>query len=88
MYVSAWSVLFSPNPPNKISFQILHSQQRINDKRKLKVIVLSRSICILAESKDTAIKVEFQALARQLEYPCLLVTLKLQTQLVHESKSS
>ena len=77
MYVPAWSVLFFPNPPNKIIFQILHSQQRINDKCKHKGTAPSRYICFSSESKDDVGNVEFQALARQSDHVCFLVTLKL-----------
>lgn len=42
----------------------------------LKGTTLSRYTCILAESKDDVVKVEFLALARQEKHVCLLVTPK------------
>lgn len=42
--------------------------------KKIKDTALSRYTGILAKSKDDVVKVEFQALARQWKYLCLLVT--------------
>ena len=57
MCVSACSVLLSPSPPNKISFQILHSQYRINNKHTLTLPALSIYTCIFSRIQGNRVKV-------------------------------